>query len=267
MVGHRFLERMIGGGHCSRFRITAFCEESRPAYDRVGLTSFFSGKSAEALSLVEPGRYEAAGIELLVGDRAIAIDREARTVTSAHQKTVAYDQLVLATGSYPFVPPIPNKDAPGCFVYRTLDDLAAIRDYAGRSRVGVVVGGGLLGLEAAHALSQLGLQVHVVEFAPRLMALQLDEVGGGLLRSKIEALGVSVHTGKSAAAVELDGDRAAGLRFADGSSLSAELIVFSAGIRPRDQLARECGLELGARGGIVVDDQCRTSDRDVFAIG
>src|SRR5205807_922091 len=157
--------------HAPRFAITAFCEESRPAYDRVGLTSFFAGKSAEALSLVEPGRYEAASIELLVGDRAVAIDREARVVTSARGRTVAYDQLVLATGSYPFVPPIPGRDAPGCFVYRTIEDLEAIRAWATRARVGVVVGGGLLGLEAANALRQLGLATHVVEFAPRLMAL------------------------------------------------------------------------------------------------
>jgi nitrite reductase (NADH) large subunit len=267
MVGHRFLERLIEGGHHQRFSVTAFCEEPRPAYDRVGLTSFFSGKSAAELSLVEPGRYEAAGIELLVGEKAASIDRAARTVTAASGKVIAWDKLVLATGSYPFVPPIPGRDAKGCFVYRTIEDLEAIRDWASRSRVGAVIGGGLLGLEAANALKQLGLEVHVVEFAPRLMALQLDEVGGALLRSKIEALGVSVHTGKSTAGIDAVDGQVSRLRFSDGTELSTDLLVFSAGIRPRDELARAAGLDLGERGGIVVDDACRTSDPDVYAIG
>jgi nitrite reductase (NADH) large subunit len=265
MVGHHFVERLIeaGGAH----QITVFCEERRPAYDRVGLTSFFTGKSAADLSLVAPGQYEAAGVELLVGDQAIAVDRAARTVVSASGKVVPYDQLVFATGSVPFVPPIPGRETKGCFVYRTLDDLENIRDWAGHSKVGVVVGGGLLGLEAANALKQLGLETHVVEFAPRLMALQLDEVGGALLRSKIEALGVNVHTGKSTTAIESADGRIARMRFSDGTELETDMLVFSAGIRPRDDLARACGLEMGERGGIVVDDQCRTSDENVFAIG
>src|SRR5262249_61070859 len=130
-------------------------------------------------------------------------------------RAVEYDTLVLASGSSPFVPPIPGRNAPGCFVYRTIEDLEAIRAAAGRARVGVVVGGGLLGLEAANALHQMELEVHVVEFAPRLMALQLDEIGGALLRSKIEALGVSVHTGKSAVALDEADGPVTGLRFSD----------------------------------------------------
>jgi nitrite reductase (NADH) large subunit len=267
MVGHRFLERLVEGGHHRRLRLTTFCEEPRPAYDRVGLTSFFSGKSAAELSLVAPGQYEQAGIELYVGDRAISIDRASRTVTAASGRRVPYDKLVLATGSYPFVPPIPGREAAGCFVYRTIEDLESIRAWAAQARVGTVIGGGLLGLEAAHALKQLGLEVHVVEFAPRLMSLQLDEPGGALLRSKIEALGVSVHTGKSTAAIDVADGRVAGLRFSDGSALATGLLVFSAGIRPRDEMARSSGLEVGERGGIVIDDQCRTSDPDVYAIG
>jgi len=267
MVGHRFLERLIETGQHQRFHIITFCEEPRAAYDRVGLTSFFSGKSAEELSLVEPGRYEAAGIELCLGDKVASIDRAAKTVTSARGRVIPYDQLVLATGSYPFVPPIPGRDAPGCFVYRTIEDLEAIRDGAAHVRVGVVVGGGLLGLEAANALRQLGLQTHVVEFAPRLMALQLDEVGGALLREKVEALGVQVHTGKSTVGIDSDGGRVAKMRFSDGSELATDMIVFSAGIRPRDELARTAGLTVGERGGIVIDDACRTSDPSIFAIG
>jgi nitrite reductase (NADH) large subunit len=257
MVGHRFLTRVQGRG----LSVTTFCEEPRPAYDRVNLTAFFSGKSAEDLSLLAPGDYD--GMELHFGDKAVAIDRNAKAVTSARGKTIPYDKLVLATGSSPFVPPIPGRDSPGCFVYRTLDDLEAIRERAKNARVGAVIGGGLLGLEAANALKQLGLEVHVIEFAPRLMALQLDEIGGALLKAKIEALGVSVHTGKSTTHIE------PGLRmnFSDGESLETDLIVFSAGIRPRDELARAAGLTLGERGGIAVDDRCCTSDPDIFAIG
>jgi nitrite reductase (NADH) large subunit len=266
MVGHRFLERMIAE-HLDRWSVTTFAEEPRPAYDRVNLTAFFAGRSAEDLSLVAPERYAEAGIDLHLGDRAVAIDRRARVVTSARGRTIAYDKLVLATGSFPFVPPIPGRDATGCFVYRTLEDLEAIRNYATRARVGVVVGGGLLGLEAANALRQLGLVVHVVEFAPRLMALQLDEIGGGLLRAKIEALGVAVHAGTSTTAIDVTDGRAAGMTFSDGSELETDLIVFSAGIRPRDELGRACGLAVGERGGIVVDDRCATSDPDIFAIG
>jgi nitrite reductase (NADH) large subunit len=265
MVGHRFLASLIERGAHRRFAITAFCEEPRAAYDRVHLTDFFAGKSAAELSLVEPGQYEAAGIELLVGDKAQAIDRKARTVAAASGRVVAYDTLVLATGSYPFVPPIPGRDAAGCFVYRTIEDLEKIRARAATAKVGAVVGGGLLGLEAANALRQLGLETHVIEFAPRLMALQLDDVGGALLKSKIEALGVQVHTGKSTAKIE-DGERLR-MCFSDGGELETDLVVFSAGIRPRDELARNCGLTLGERGGIAVDDHCRTSDPDLYAIG
>jgi nitrite reductase (NADH) large subunit len=267
MVGHHAVERMIEGGHHRDFSMTVFCEEPYAAYDRVHLTSRFADKSAAELSLLTPGRYEEAGVTLLVGDGAATIDRAAKTVTSASGRVVDYDRLILATGSAPFVPPIAGRDQVGCFVYRTLDDVAAIAAYAARSRVGAVIGGGLLGLEAADALRRAGLEAHVVEVAPRLMALQLDEAGGALLRTRIEALGVAVHTGARTVAIEADDGRVARLRFADGSALATDLVVFSAGIRPRDELARASGLAIGARGGIVVDERCRTSDPDIFAIG
>jgi nitrite reductase (NADH) large subunit len=268
MVGHRFLELMIEGDHHQRVEITTFCEEPRLAYDRVNLSSFFDGKQAQDLSLARPGQYEAAGIVVHTGDEATAIDRAAKTVTSARGRTIAYDQLVLATGSYPFVPPIAGNRSPGCFVYRTIEDLEAIAAWASHARAGVVIGGGLLGLEAANALKHLSLAVHVVEFAPRLMTLQVDETGGALLRTRIEKLGVTVHTGKSTTAITTGGDgRVAGLSFSDGDELAADLVVFSAGIRPRDALGRAAALAIGDRGGIVVDDHCRTSDPDIFAIG
>jgi nitrite reductase (NADH) large subunit len=268
MVGHRVIELMLDGGHQQEWNITVFCEEPRAAYDRVHLTSAFAGTSEAELALAAPGRYDEGGVELLIGDRAAAIDRAARTVTSAAGRVVAYDQLILATGSAPFVPPIPGRDAAGCFVYRTLDDVAAIRDWAGGARRAAVIGGGLLGLEAADALRRMELEVHVVELAPRLMALQLDEVGGALLRSQVEGLGLHVHTGKSTAAIAVGSDgRVAGVRFADGDALDVDMVVFSAGIRPRDELARKSGLGVGERGGIVVDEQCRTSDDAIFAVG
>jgi nitrite reductase (NADH) large subunit len=268
MVGHKLVEELTDRGAPAGWDIVVFCEERRMAYDRVHLSSFFEGVSADDLSLVDPALLEVPGVRIHVGDPAIRIDREARTVTSAMGRTVTYDALVLATGSTPFVPPVPGNDAEGCFVYRTIDDLEAIADFAVGCRNGAVVGGGLLGLEAANALRSLGLDTHVVEFAPRLMPVQVDEGGGAALRHRIEDLGVHVHTGCQTTEVAV-GERGqvVAMQFADGEPLEVDLVVFSAGIRPRDDLARGCGLEIAERGGIVVDDQCRTSDPAVFAIG
>jgi nitrite reductase (NADH) large subunit len=268
MVGHKLVEELTDRGAPADWDIVVFCEERRMAYDRVHLSSFFEGVSADDLSLVDPALLDVPGVRIHVGDPAIRIDREARTVTSAMGRTVTYDALVLATGSTPFVPPVPGNDAEGCFVYRTIDDLEAIADFAVGCRNGAVVGGGLLGLEAANALRSLGLDTHVVEFAPRLMPVQVDEGGGAALRHRIEDLGVHVHTGCQTTEVAV-GERGqvVAMQFADGEPLEVDLVVFSAGIRPRDDLARGCGLEIAERGGIVVDDRCRTSDPAVFAIG
>ncbi|UWE08549.1 nitrite reductase large subunit NirB [Actinacidiphila bryophytorum] len=269
MVGQRFLEALADRGVTGRSRVVVLCEEPRPAYDRVHLTSYFSeGASPEDLSMVEDGFMARHGIELHVGDPAVAVDRDSRTVTARSGLTVGYDTLVLATGSYPFVPPVPGKDAEGCFVYRTIEDLLAIEAYAQGVGSGAVVGGGLLGLEAAGALRGLGLDTHVVEFAPRLMPVQVDEDGGQALRRSVEGLGVSVHTGVGTQEITVGADgRVSGMALSDGSQLPAGMVVFSAGVRPRDDLARACGLPVGERGGIVVDEQCRTQDPAVFAIG
>ena len=272
MVGQRFLEKLPAP---KSFDITVIGEEPRPAYDRVQLSSFFAGKTAEDLNLVPAGFFDACGIVTHFGERTVAIDRAARTLQTSSGNSIAYDKLVLATGSQPFVPPVPGRDRSGCYVYRTIEDLEAIRAGAARARVGAVIGGGLLGLEAARALRDLGLETHVVELAPRLMALQVDDGGGAMLRRKIEALGVKVHTGKvtsfiADAAAEGEPRRDHPLHaitFADGSVLRADVIIFSAGIRPRDELGRQAGLEVGQRGGIIIDDFCRTSDPDIHAIG
>jgi nitrite reductase (NADH) large subunit len=272
MVGHKLLDQLMDRGAPSRWRIVTFAEEGRLAYDRVGLSSYFNGSTAEDLALVAPGEYEAGGITVHVGDKVESIDLGARTVRSTSGRAIAYDKLVLATGSYPFVPPITGGAAPGTFVYRTIDDLEAIEAWARRDDVhtGAVIGGGLLGLEAANALRNLGLQTSVVEFAPRLMAVQLDDGAARTLRGRIEDLGLEVRLGHATTEVlHNDEGRVAALTFAgeDHADLPADLVVYSAGIRPRDELARDCGLEVGPRGGIVVDDDLRTSDPDVFAIG
>lgn len=270
MVGQRFLEALAERGLTATHRVVVLCEEPRPAYDRVQLTSYFSGKTPEELSMTDMEFIKDHGIELYVGDPAETIDRDARKVTARSGLVVDYDVLVLATGSYPFVPPVPGKDAEGCFVYRTIEDLLAIEAYAkARATTGAVVGGGLLGLEAAGALKGLGLTSHIVEFAPRLMPVQVDEGGGAALLRTIEEMGLSVHTGVGTQEIVTDASGAVtGMKLSDGSELAADLVVFSAGVRPRDQLARESGLTVGERGGIAVDEQCRTvSDPHVFAIG
>jgi len=266
MVGHKFLESVAAqaGG---ALRITVLCEEPRPAYDRVHLSEFFSGRSADDLSLVAPGFLDRDGLTLMLDTKAVAIDRAARKVTLSNGDVLDYDRLVFATGSTPFVPPVDGRQRDGCFVYRTIEDLEAMKARGAHAKAGVVIGGGLLGLECAKALRDMGLETHVVEFAPRLMAVQIDDGGGQMLRAKIEALGVRVHTGKETRAI-VDGESGAHrLQFADGTHLDTDMIVFSAGIRPRDELARACGLEIGPRGGIAIDDACLTSDPHIYAIG
>ena len=266
MVGHKFLESLDQAGIADA-QVAVLCEEPRVAYDRVHLSDFFSGKSADQLSLVPPQFFDRHNLLLKLNARATAIDRSARTVTVSTGEVLAYDKLVIATGSYPFVPPLPGKDRRDCFVYRTIEDLEAMLECGSRSKTGVVIGGGLLGLECAKALHDMNLQTHVVEFAPRLMAAQVDEAGGRMLRTKIEALGVHVHTQKTTLEIT-DGEQARHrMVFADGSHLETDMIVFSAGIRPRDEMARASGLALGPRGGIAIDGNCLTSDPDIYAIG
>ncbi len=267
MVGHKFIDNLLQAGGAEQFEILAFSEEPRLAYDRVQLSSYFSGATAEDLALTDENYYRTHGIHYVLNDKVVALTTAENYVVSASGRKEHYDKLVLATGSYPFVPPISGNDQEHCLVYRTIEDLEAINYSAAQSKVGVVVGGGLLGLEAANALKSAGLETHVVEFAPRLMAVQLDEGGGALLRRKVEALGVQVHTEKATTEI-VDGEECRyRMRFADGSHLETDMILFSAGIRPQDELAREYGLEIGERGGIAINDHCQTSVDNVYAIG
>ena len=264
MVGHRCAELLAELG--PRTEVAVLAKEDRPAYDRVRLTSLFGGAAEADLTCPDP-----PGVTVHLGDEAVSLDRQARTVTTASGARHPYDVLILATGSRPFVPPVPGHDLGGCFVYRTVEDVDAIKTYAAGRTVGAVVGGGLLGLEAAGALRSLGLTTHVVEFSPRLMPLQVDEAGGRALRQRIEELGVNVHTGTRTEAVHAGEDgTAAVMLLAAGEErreLKTDLVVFAAGVRPWDTLGREHGLELGERGGIRVNEHCRTSDPHVYAIG
>jgi nitrite reductase (NADH) large subunit len=261
-TGHRLVEALRERDGDGRWHVTVLGEEPRTAYDRVALTSYLTDDA----DLTYPPHDDEVVIR--TGDPVVAIDRAARSVTTASGASYEYDALVLATGSYPFVPPVSGKDLPGVFVYRTIDDLDALRAYVAEhgASSGAVVGGGLLGLEAARAVQGLGVDTHVVEVAPWLMPRQLDEGGGAMLRRHIEALGLSVHAGTPLTGLAGD-ERVAGVAMSDGSRIDADVVVFSAGIRPRDDLARGCGLQVGERGGIVVDETCRTSDPAVYAVG
>ncbi|NRN69096.1 Nitrite reductase large subunit [Kibdelosporangium sp. 4NS15] len=266
MVGHRLAQAMRDRDVNGAWRIEVLAEEPRPAYDRVALSSYVDTWNADDLTLPDID-----GVHVRLGETALEIDREKREIITSRGERVHYDALVLATGSTPFVPPVPGRDLPGCFVYRTIEDLDAIRaavekaDRPGR-RAGMVLGGGLLGLEAANALRGMGLSPHVVELAPRLMPIQVDEGGAGLLKNLVQKLDLTVHTGTSAEVIERDGGRMI-VKLTSGVELDVDVVVFSAGIRPRDDLARRMGLATGARGGVVVDEGCRTDDENIYAIG
>lgn len=277
MVGHRFVEALRARDTEGLWRITVFAEEADAAYDRVGLTSYTESWDRTLLAL--PGNdYDGdERVRLVLNQRVIEIDRGTKSVVTADGQRHDYDALVLATGSYAFVPPVPGHDLAACHVYRTLDDLDAIRTDAQRAAqtshaaAGVVIGGGLLGLEAANALRQFGLRTHVVEMMPRLMAQQIDEAGGALLARMVGDLGIEVHVGTGTESIEPvehdDGTVSVRVRLSDGEVVHAGVVIFAAGVRPRDEIARAAGLELGERGGVMTDLACRTSDPDIYAIG
>ncbi len=283
MVGHRFVEALRSRDADGVWRVTVLAEESDAAYDRVGLTGYTEHWDRSQLALPGNDYRHDDLVELRLGSRVTEIDRAAKTVSTADGKCIDYDVLVLATGSFAFVPPVPGHDLPSCHVYRTLDDLDAIRAdaqralRAGPGAAGVVIGGGLLGLEAANALRQFGLQTHVVEMAPRLMAQQLDEAGGALLGRMIGELGISVHVGVGTESIqpaqrnrpvrrsaENDSVR---VTLSNGTAINAGVVVFAAGVRPRDELARAAALQIAPRGGVRTDLSCVTDDPSIYAIG
>ncbi len=265
MVGYKFCEKLLAKS--TAFQLVVFGEEPRVAYDRVHLSEYFGGKTADDLLMVPQQWYYDNNITLHLGNAVQEIDRASQTVHARSGLAQPYDYLVLATGSSAFVPDIPGVEKAGVMVYRTIEDLEEIKAAAATARVGAVLGGGLLGLEAAKALLDLGVEeTHVVEFAPRLMPRQIDEAGSAMLQRKLEALGLNIHLSKATASIGGEG-RIDALHFGDGSILPVDMLVISAGIRPRDELAKLAGLDVGMRGGIVVSDEMRTSDPHIFAIG
>ncbi len=278
MVAQRFVEALRARDERGEWRVDVFAEEPRLPYDRVQLTKYFEARDADELVLGDPALW-ADPLVTLHRDCAVAgIDREARTVTDRLGRVHPYDELVLATGSSAAVPPIPGNDLPGVFVYRTVDDVAALRgwveqkrrDYpAGKPVRGAVIGGGLLGLEAAGALKALDAHATVIQFGTHLMDVQTDLGGGQALQRLINAKGIGVRC--NTATQVMKPHRRTGhvgrLEFADGGRLDVDVVVLATGVRPRDELARDAGLEIGARGGAVVDLACRTADEHVHAIG
>ena len=284
MVGQRFVElcadKLKARGASDRVEVVSFCEERLAAYNRVRLTSWFETRDADDLSLVGSYKESPKGewyasearpnCKVRVGELATGLDVAAKTVACGDE-LVKYDKCVLATGSYPFVPPIPGKDLPGVFVYRTIDDLEALVAYqkAHGIETAVVIGGGLLGLEAAKAMHDLGLKTHVLEYAPILMCRQIDQGGHDALVGMVEDLGLEVHCDARTKAFEADADgRVAKITFeTEGwADLDVGIIVVSAGIRPRDEVARDA-VDCHERGGVVVSDTLQTSDADVYAVG
>jgi nitrite reductase (NADH) large subunit len=268
MVGQRFVDALVRADTDERWAITVVGEEPRPAYDRVALSSWFNGTTEADLCLVDDALLWGDRVDYRFGRLVDTIDTASQKATLDDGSVLGYDELVLATGSYPFVPPVPGHDLAGCFVYRTLDDLDRIRSWASGRTTGLVIGGGLLGLEAANAVRSLGLDVHVVEMAPYPMPQQIGEGGGRMLARWVASLGVDLHCG--VAPERFLGDdhgNIAGLLMADGTEYACDLVVFSAGVRPRDDLARRSGIDVGERGGVVVDDRLATSADHVWAIG
>ncbi|WP_046528314.1 nitrite reductase large subunit NirB [Cellulomonas sp. FA1] len=273
MVAQRLVEALRDRDAAGSWRVTVLAEEPRRPYDRVALTSYFAGRTPDDLALGDPALWDDPLVTFVRGDAVTAVDRESRSVTAASGRTYTYDHLVLATGSSAWVPPLEGADLEGVFVYRTLDDVAALRGHVTRLAEqrpvrGVVLGGGLLGLEAAGALDALGARATVLQVDTHLMSAQVDLGGGEALRRLINGLGIGVRT--QARTTRVLPHRRGGVgrvELADGTRLDADVVVVAAGVRPRDELARTSGLEIGPRGGVVVDDTCLTADPHVSAVG
>ena len=272
MVGYKFCEKFVSKEGSENFKLIVFGEEPRPAYDRVHLSEFFENQNAKALEMAPASWYADNNIDLVTNERVTDIHRNTKTITTASDKQFSYDYIVLATGSSPFVPPIKGVEKKGVFVYRTIEDLEGMLAYADMLKKknpnakAAVLGGGLLGLEAAKAVMDMGLEPHVVEFAPKLMPRQLDSRSSNVLQVKLESLGINIHLSKATNQI-LGDDAITGMEFGEDDKLEVEMLVISAGIRPRDELGKTCNLEMGVRGGITVNNKMQTSDPGIYAIG
>lgn len=286
MVGQRFMENLLKLDTDKTCEISTFCEEPRAAYNRVKLTTYFETRDPSSLTMTDDFAadgstpwYQANNVNLFLNDKATSIDTKNKIITGASGKEIPYDIAVMATGSYPFVPPIPGKQRPGVFVYRTIEDLESMLEYAKDNNVksAAVIGGGLLGLEAAKAAADMGLESHIIEFADILMCRQIDQGGHNALVGKIEDMGLKVHCGaRTEAFVGQDSSTdneslspVAALRFSNEGwdDLPVQMVIVSAGIKPRDEIAKDTPIELGERGGMKVNELMQTSVKDIYAIG
>ncbi|AMO71783.1 nitrite reductase large subunit NirB [Sphingorhabdus sp. M41] len=264
MAGCRAVEEILGRD-ADRYAITIFGAEPRVNYDRIMLSPVLAGdKSFEEIIINDQSWYDDNGIELVSGDAIIAIKREAKEVVSASGRVTPYDRLLIATGSDPFIIPVPGHKLPGVITFRDLDDVDKMLTAAEAGGNVVVIGGGLLGLEAAHGLSLRGMQVTVLHLMPTLMERQLDEAAGFLLRSELERRGQTIIT--QADTAEILGDsHVTGVKLKDGTEIDADLVVMAVGIKPSINLAKLAELEV--ERGIVVDDDMVTSDPAILAVG
>jgi nitrite reductase (NADH) large subunit len=265
-VGFKFCEKFLKYRLGKQFDLVVYGEEKYPAYDRINLTKYFSDPAAEKLYLAPADWYEKNKIALKTGEKVVEINREDQWIKTQSGKVETYDRLILATGSSAYVPPLENMQLKGVFVYRTIEDLSSILDHFKSGQKAVVIGAGILGLEAARALLNAGMETTVVEVAQQIMPRQLDAAGAGILQHLIEELGLKLLTSKRAKTLR-GNEYVEGIEFADGTSIDADLVIISAGIRARDELARSCGLETGSTGGIDVNNYNLTADENIFAIG
>lgn len=264
MAGCRAVEELLARDP-ARYRITIFGAEPRVNYNRIMLSPVLAGeKCFDDIVINDAAWYADNGIALVAGDPVAAIDRAAKTVTTRSGASESYDRLLIATGSDPFIIPVPGKDLPGVIAFRDMDDVHTMLAAADAGGDAVVIGGGLLGLEAAHGLSLRGMKVTVIHLMPTLMERQLDEAAGWLLKNALEARGQTILTGADTAEITGTG-KVEGVKLKDGTLIPASLVVMAVGIRPSVALARDAGLAVGR--GIQVDDHMVTSDPAVLAVG
>ncbi len=266
MVAHKLLEQLVELDGLAHYNVTVIGGESRPAYDRVNLTKLFFDTNESEILLADQQWHEKHDVTQITGELVTLIDRNEKLVFTSEGKEIGYDFLVLATGSSAVRPELPGADGRDVFTYRSIEDIQRIKYRSLTACSAAVIGGGLLGLEAADAMKHLGLETHVVERGSGLLARQLNPEGSHCLQEHVEGLGMTVHNAKSLQCIwDVDGGKQ--IWFSDGSSLLVDMVIFAVGIRPRDEIARECDLKVSSLGGVEVDHFLRSSDPAIFGIG
>jgi nitrite reductase (NADH) large subunit len=264
MAGMRTVEEILARAP-GKFQITVFGAEPHPNYNRIMLSPVLAGeKTFDDIVINSREWYAENGIELVAGERVVSVDRDARLVTGEFGTTRPYDRLLIATGSDPFIIPVPGHKLPGVITFRDMADVDAMLAASARGGSAVVIGGGLLGLEAANGLAVNGMKTTVLHLMPTLMERQLDTVAGGMLKADLEARGLTVMCGADTAEI-MGEERVTGVRLKDGTEIPADLVVMAVGIRPNAALGREIGLD--CKRGIIVDDTMRSSDPFIFSVG